>query len=518
MTNTAEIDVIIAGGGVAGAATAAALHQLGHRILLIEPGLHDDRRLAGEVFHPPGVMGLAELSLLDSLQQAPSARINGFIVTSGGSQREPLRLAYDDVLAHRMPGLGSEHRLIRQRLLDAVGRLSGVTVMRGKRVIAIDQSERSGVTVQVANGKATEGYRGRMVVAADGAHSRLGRSVGIGTCTRRISTMFGYRFSVAQLPDPDFGHVILGPSAPILVYPINGDEARILFDMPHRAGRLPRAEDCAEALPFLAPVLRAEVERAVAGQPRMSIITQASNSERLVQDRVALVGDAGGSCHPLTASGMTRCISDALLLRDALDESRTDWARALQLYDRRRRWPQATRIVLAEALRDAFCGSTPPSRIVRRGILDYCEASRAARSVTLALLSTADGRPQVLVREFIRVMVRGFAAHIRAPLPPETTGLRSACTIALGLVAAALGHVRQILDRISWPVRLRRAPPDNLDPDCSRLLDDAERPGTGSVATGLMTHSGADEPTPCAETSSPTLGLRVSRDRHRSNQ
>jgi squalene monooxygenase len=456
MLDKADIDVVIGGGGVAGTVTAAALHQLGYRILLIEPGLNDDRRLAGEVFHPPGVTALAELGLLDALMRGPSAPIKGFSVSSSAMNGESIRLPYDEVRAHRASGLGLEHGVIRQRLLEAVSALPNVTVMRGKRVIAIDQSDPSRVTVQVANGKATDQLRCRMLVAADGAQSRMGRSVGIGVRHRRISTMFGYRLATECLSEPDYGHVILGAPAPVLLYPISRDEARILFDIPHESGRLPRAEDCADVCATLPPRLRREVERAVAEQPRMSVLAQAINADRMVQDRVVLVGDAGGSCHPLTASGMTRCVGDALLLRDALKERPADLARALQLYQRRRRWPQATRLTLADALRDAFCGATPQARIVRRGVLAYWQSSATGRAATMALLSTVDGRPLALLREVMRVMATGLLAHLRAPLPPDDGGRVATWRIVKGLVAAALRHVKQILGNAPMAPALRQ--------------------------------------------------------------
>ncbi len=456
MLDTADIDVVIGGGGVAGTVVAAALHQLGYRILLIEPGLNDDRRLAGEVFHPPGVTGLDELGLLDSLMRGPVAPIKGFSVSSAAEDGECIRLPYDQVRAHRTSGLGLEHGVIRQRLMEAVSALPNVSVMRGKRVIGIDQSDPSRVVVQVANGKATDQLRCRLLVAADGAQSRMGRSVGIGVRYRRISTMFGYRLATECLSEPDYGHVILGAPAPVLLYPISRTEARILFDIPHVSGRLPRAEDCADVVAMLSPRLRQEIERAVAEQPRMSVLAQAINADRMVQDRVVLVGDAGGSCHPLTASGMTRCVGDALLLRDALAERPADLAQALQLYQRRRRWPQATRLTLADALRDAFCGATPEARVVRRGILAYWQSSAASRAATMALLSTADGRPLALLREVVRVMATGFLAHLRAPMPPDDGGGMATYRIVIGLLAVALRHVKQILGNAPMSLRLRQ--------------------------------------------------------------
>src|SRR5262249_24627306 len=82
MPHPADIAVIGGGGGVAGMAAAAAIHQLGYQVLLVEPGLNDERRLAGEVFHPPGVAGLAELGLLPAVMSTPAVTVNGFSVSS----------------------------------------------------------------------------------------------------------------------------------------------------------------------------------------------------------------------------------------------------------------------------------------------------------------------------------------------------------------------------------------------------------------------------------------------------
>src|SRR3954469_20077423 len=125
MTETVEVDVVIAGGGVAGTAAAAAVQQLGYRVLLMEPGQNDDRRLAGEVFHPPGVTGLVELGLLPAMLGEPAVPVNGFSIWSNG---ECTRLPYDSVPAHRMTGLCLEHGLIRQRMLNAVRSLPNVNI------------------------------------------------------------------------------------------------------------------------------------------------------------------------------------------------------------------------------------------------------------------------------------------------------------------------------------------------------------------------------------------------------
>jgi 2-polyprenyl-6-methoxyphenol hydroxylase-like FAD-dependent oxidoreductase len=246
-----------------------------------------------------------------------------------------------------------------------------------------------------------------------------------------------------NFPEREYGHVFLGAGTPILLYPIGRDDARILFDIPYRSDRRSSAADCLAMAAVLPLALRREVEQAITAQPRMSVQTQAVTAERSVQGRVVLVGDAGGCCHPLTATGMTMCISDALLLRKVLIEQASDLPAALQLYQRRRRWPQATRLALADALRDALCGASLELRVIRSGILAYWRDSAAGRTATLALLSTADGRPLALLRQIAAVTVRGFAVHLRSPLPAHRN--IGAIRMAWALLGSLFRHIRQVL-------------------------------------------------------------------------
>ena len=46
-----EVDVLVAGGGIAGTAIAAALSEFGYEVLVVEPGMDGSKRLAGELIH-----------------------------------------------------------------------------------------------------------------------------------------------------------------------------------------------------------------------------------------------------------------------------------------------------------------------------------------------------------------------------------------------------------------------------------------------------------------------------------
>jgi squalene monooxygenase len=448
MGNVVDVDVVIGGGGVAGAVTAIALQQLGYETLVVEPGLNDDRRLAGELLHPPGVAGLAELGVLDSLKRQPAVTVKGFCVvdTDDPEQPEQIKLPYDTVRAHRAPGLSLEHGLIRQRLMQAAKEQPLVKFVENARVTHVDQSEASHVTVEVTGPETATRYRCQFLVAADGASSAIRRLAGIGVRNRRIATIFGYRFPVTALPDRDYGHVYIGGRTPILIYPINESEARIMFDIPYEAHCRPTRGDCLKLAASLPPLLRREIEQVIPTQPQMSAVIHEVTAQQLTSGRVVLVGDAAVTCHPLTATGMTQSITDALLLRDAIADRRHDVRQALELHRRRRRWRQVTRLSLAETLRDVFCGCDPKLQIVRRGVLHYWRSSNGP-TASLALLSTADGRLHSLIRQFVMVLTHSFIVEVGRWRSAHTRQNSSLGESLYGLASLLTHQLRQILGK-----------------------------------------------------------------------
>jgi squalene monooxygenase len=442
---TIDIDIVIGGGGVAGAVTAIALQQLGYEVLVVEPGLNHDRRLAGELLHPPGVAGLAELGVLNRLRCEPAMAINGFCISSG-PEAERIRLPYEACPSHCAPGLSLDHGLIRQRLMQAARMLPRVTVIDDARVVGVDQSERD-VTVQVAEGKVVTQYRSRLLVAADGASSPIRRLAGIGVQKRRISTLFGYRVPEAHLPQRDYGFVFLGGRTPVLAYPVDGNGVRIMFDIPYDANRRPDLADCLELTAMLPSDLRCAVHNCITTQGGPSAVIQEVIADRLASGRVVLIGDAAVTCHPLTATGMTMCITDALLLRDAIAERPGDLGQALHLHQRHRRWRQVTRISLAEALRDVFCGENSGMRPVQRGIIHYWRHSPGGRRASMALLSTADGRLTALIHQFARVVLHGLLAEMRDPAETARGGPRSAYGLARDLSSVLVRQLWQVLGK-----------------------------------------------------------------------
>jgi squalene monooxygenase len=180
--NRERVDVLIAGGSIAGVAAAAALAQLGLRILIVEPSPDQGRRLAGELVHPPGIDGLRELGLLgkdDGLGQP----VQGFAVFSQGKDAgpQPMVLPYGDVDGQRPVGLAIEHTTLKERLLERVKTFNAVDVWQGARVTAMDAVEGGSYVATVESGSGEPAIRvhAKLILGADGPMSQMRKMIGI---------------------------------------------------------------------------------------------------------------------------------------------------------------------------------------------------------------------------------------------------------------------------------------------------------------------------------------------------
>jgi 2-polyprenyl-6-methoxyphenol hydroxylase-like FAD-dependent oxidoreductase len=399
-----SFDVVIAGGGVAGVAAAAALVEFGYRILIVEPGLDASKRLAGELMHPPGVADLADLGLLPCLERVGGASVHGFAVFHGaGSPAPHCRLPYADIRGLKNMGFALEHGALRELLLCAVERLPGVTLWKGARVSAVELGSRDSLTVTVSGDNRSCRLRPLLLVAADGSGSRVRTMAGIGHRSSRISTLTGYLLQGAHLPQPGYGHVFLSRRTPALAYQLSPDTTRVMFDLREKSPAMRDLRIDAAGLETMPEPFYSEVGAAIETQAPLTSASYCIVPDRMFQGRVVLVGDAGGSCHPLTATGLSVCTRDAMRLRQALRERNGEIPAALRRYAGLRKGPNRTRLTLAQALYQAFTSPATEMGLLRKGLLRYWERSDSGRAASMALLATQETRMSVMAREYARV-------------------------------------------------------------------------------------------------------------------
>jgi 2-polyprenyl-6-methoxyphenol hydroxylase-like FAD-dependent oxidoreductase len=434
-----RFDAIIAGGGISGSTTAAALASKGLNVVVCEAGLPSERRLAGELMHPPAAQALDDVGLLEPLIAAGAAPVYGFAVFRGAGS-EPTLLSYAEVPGGRPSSVAMDHAALNRVLLDTVTMRPNITVLEGARVTEVKLNEGDTHATIWRNGQELE-LCAPLFVSAEGRGSKIRQRAGIGVQRTDPFRMIGWKIPGGRLPVPGHGHVFCGEGSAILASQVSPDEVRIMFEL-----EIDDPLDVREQLALLPRPFRDDVERAIASQPQQSTKVFGLTPDRVTSGRLAVVGDAGGCVHPLTASGIAFCTRDASRLADEIAlgfDSGHGVPAALQRYEDGRRGPMFTRAALGPAMVDALVSQTPEMRLLRHGLFRYWDRSPRGRGVSLGLLSTHESRPTVMAREYASV-----CAHALTGLPHGVITLPEVLPAVMGLARRSSRFLRDAIANV----------------------------------------------------------------------
>jgi 2-polyprenyl-6-methoxyphenol hydroxylase-like FAD-dependent oxidoreductase len=399
---TERADVVIVGGGFTGASLACALADGKRRVVVFEARRAPAARFAGELLHP---------SRLDVLDEALLARLRCRGAEVRGFAVVPAPGGAATLLPYPGPrrGLGIEHTALVAELRHAAAERAGVELRLGAHAeVIFDEGRAIGV-------RTDEGDRvnADLVLGAEGRHSPLRARLGLAAETRLVSFTAALRVRDAELPHAGFGHVLLGAPGPILAYPIGGGDVRMCFDLPGERHLLSVPDrlraDYALAVP---EPLRSAMLRALDGEELQLVANHAVRTRRCIAPGAALVGDAGGCAHPLTAAGMSVCLNDVQLIADELARGRPGRA-ALRRFERRRYRFARTREMLTDALYRLVTHRGASGQALRDSLFGYWRSPRA-RARSIVLLSGEESSPRALHREWACVIVGAAVRAARA--------------------------------------------------------------------------------------------------------
>ncbi|MEI7547605.1 MAG: geranylgeranyl reductase family protein [Actinomycetota bacterium] len=166
-------DVLVIGGGPAGAAAGYWLAREGHDVTIVERKAFPREKTCGDGLTPRAVYQLTQMGLADQL--APYHRYHGLRATGMGRE---LELEWPSHSIYPQHGY-----VVRRRDLDQMVALNaekaGARLLQGHEAVQpiVDRGFVRGATVQVKGGE-TKDIHAKYVVVADGANSRFGRALG----------------------------------------------------------------------------------------------------------------------------------------------------------------------------------------------------------------------------------------------------------------------------------------------------------------------------------------------------
>jgi 2-polyprenyl-6-methoxyphenol hydroxylase-like FAD-dependent oxidoreductase len=440
-----SVDVIVVGGGFAGMAAAASLANQGAQVRVFEAAPDTDPRFRGELIHPRGVRGLERLGLAPALFDRGGVAVSGF-VASPGPALAPAVLPYAE---GQGPGLGIDHHVMVRTMRAEVAGRHNVRITTGQRITEVLREGHRVAGVRDAEGRS---HRAELVVVADGRQSKLRPQLGLEPEVKLLSHTIAFGVE-GELPHGRLGHVFLGAPGPILAYPYGEGRIRFCVDVPLGAAKGKEAIVALlvrEYAPVVPSPLREAMEASLQAEPFEGCANHSISTTACAAPGVALVGDAGGCAHPLTASGMTNAVNDVLTLGELVGRAGPR-DEVLTEYQRRRYDFIRMRELFTDALYEVFRGQDPGSKALQAGVFDYWASSERSRRASMDILSGEELRLSAFVAEYTRVFGRSAAEVLKQHVTRPVAGsfaLRSLARTSLGrLEQAAERAARRIVDR-----------------------------------------------------------------------
>jgi 2-polyprenyl-6-methoxyphenol hydroxylase-like FAD-dependent oxidoreductase len=381
---SSRADVVVVGGGIAGASLAFALAREGVGVTVLEATVEFVDRVRGESMQAWGVLEARQLGVEDLLMTA-GAHITPTWRQYFPSGDDPRDIAMNRLVPDIGGSLNLRHPIACQFLLDAAAGV-GAAVVRGVSEVGVAAGSSPSVKYAV-NGESAV-LRPSLVVGADGRRSVTRRDLGI-TLRRQAETSYIAGLLLDGLDTvPDDHDVLIGEGDRFFLlfhqgdgraraYVCTGLSGRHRFAGPDGAARF--LEACAvSSYPWC--------EQVVAATPAGPCATYPGDDTWCAEpyvDGAVLIGDAAGYNDPIIGQGLSIAMRDARTVRDlVLEGART--ADSFAAYGAER-MARMTRLRFAADLIAATYAEDANNRDARRRYLNERMANMDAAILPLVL-------------------------------------------------------------------------------------------------------------------------------------
>jgi flavin-dependent dehydrogenase len=307
-----ETDVLIVGGGPAGAVAALVLARAGARVRLVDRARFPREKLCGDTVNPGTLAMLDRLELGAAVRERANA-ITGMTVTGPGGAA--IRADYPAGVR----GAAITRRELDLLLVEAAAR-AGASIEAGviaRAPLVGDEHRLSGV--RVAAGSNDRDLFARITIAADGRHSRLAFQLGL---ARFAPLPKRWAFG-AYFIDVDgmsaHGEMHVRENGYIGLAPLAGGVTNVCVVRELNGFRAQRVdpEDVVASAVRADPVLRERFARARQVSDVVSLGPLAVDSRGAGARGLLLAGDAAGFIDPMTGDGLRFAVRGGELAAEA---------------------------------------------------------------------------------------------------------------------------------------------------------------------------------------------------------
>lgn len=332
--------ILVIGGGIAGAATALALHKAGFDVAVHEA--HPDT--AGDIgafltLASNGMRALAQLDASDAVTALgfPLRSMRVLDDQGGEVAHVPLGEADDALLRYRCLRRGELSAALQAEVVRR-----GIGLSHGARLVSVENGPDE-VTARFADGSVATGD---LLIGADGLNSIIRRSIAPGAepVYAGQSVFYGYTRSAPAAEETGHITMVRGSTAAFGCAVSPDGEA---YWFARVGGQAVPAEELAHPVPSrwreqLVELLRHDATPAAGIVAASTDGIMATNATEIPlgtpwrSGRTLIVGDAAHAASPATGQGASMALEDAVILAKSLRDT-PDVDSALSLYEACRR-------------------------------------------------------------------------------------------------------------------------------------------------------------------------------------
>lgn len=394
-TDNFDYDLAIVGGGIVGATLACALKDSGLRVVLIERSHQSAAVAIGRAYVISLMSGriFQGIGIWDKI--LPQITEFGQISLSDAEYPGVVQFYPPDLGTERL-GYAAEHRVLLTALQECLENSPNVSWLCPAEVVNAEYKTEA-VEIELSADGDRKVIRTRLLVAADGARSRIRETAGIGTQGWHYWQSCVVATIKTERPHNNIAYERFWPSGPMGVLPLPGNRCQVVWTAPHAEAKALKELDEKEFILELEHRTGGELGHLELDGDRYLFPVQLMHSDRYTLPRLALIGDAAHCCHPVAGQGMNLGIRDAAAIAQILQTAHNSGEdigdiRVLKRYERWRKTENLTILGFTDFLDRMFSNNFLPVVAIRRLGLWMLRRIHPVKKYALQLMTGLRGR------------------------------------------------------------------------------------------------------------------------------